>query len=538
MARNILFIMCDQLRFDYLGCTGHPAIRTPNIDALAARGVRFDRAYVQAPICGPSRMSFYTGRYVTSHGTTWNNAPIRVGEPNIGDHLNPLGMRTVLCGKTHAAPDAVGMKRLGIDPQGDIGKKVGQAGFEVWDKLDGIHPPKAKKKPSHYNDYLRSKGFNGDSPWQDAAITVTDQNGEDASGWLMKNVGQPARVSAEDSETAFTASRACEFIESAADQSWCLHLSFIKPHWPYVAPAPYHNMYSADDVIPAVRSEAEKADPHPVYGAFQSHRFSRNFSKAEVRDTVVPVYMGLITQIDDEVGRVLAFLDEKELSDDTMIVFTSDHGDYLGDHWLGEKEFFHEPAVKIPLIICDPSAKADATRGLVREELVEAIDLLPTFVEYAGGDVPGHILEGHSLMPLLHDATVRPLRDVVISEYDYSCRLARTKLGRDIPDCRLQMIFDGRWKLMRAEGFRPLLFDLDTDPLELNDLGADAAYREQIERLSERLLSWATAYHARITRSDADIESYAGTEFHTGILIGFWDEAELQAARVDGHGGN
>ncbi len=530
--------MCDQLRFDYLGCTGHPSIQTPNIDALAARGVRFDNAYVQAPICGPSRMSFYTGRYVTSHGTTWNMAPIRVGEPNIGDHLNPLGMRTVLCGKTHAAPDAAGMQRLGIDPQSDLGKKVGQAGFEAWDKLDGVHPPKSKKKPSHYNDYLRSKGFDGDSPWQEGAITVTDNDGEDASGWFMKNVGQPAKVSAEDSETAFTASRACEFIESAGDASWCLHLSFIKPHWPYVAPAPYHNMYSTDNVIPVVRSESERAAPHPVYGAFQSHRFSRNFSRAEVRDTVIPVYMGLITQIDDEVGRVVAFLDEKGLSEDTMIVFTSDHGDYLGDHWLGEKEFFHEPAVKIPLIIYDPSDRANSTRGLVRDELVEAIDLLPTFVEFAGGEVPRHILEGYSLLPLLHDDSKQPLRDVVISEYDYSCRLARTKLGRNIPDCRLQMVFDGRWKLIRAEGFRSLLFDLETDPQELNDLGADPQCNDQVDRLSARLLSWATAYHSRITRSDQDIENYAGSEFDLGILIGFWDEADLEEANADGHGGN
>lgn len=483
-------------------------------------------------------MSFYTGRYVASHGTTWNMAPIRVGEPNIGDHLNPLGMRTVLCGKTHAAPDATGMQRLGIDPDSDIGKKVGQAGFEVWDKLDGIHPPKSKKKPSHYNDYLRGKGFSGDSPWQEGAVTVTDENGDAASGWLMKNVGRPARVAAEDSETAFTASRACEFIESAKDESWCLHLSFIKPHWPYVAPAPYHNMYNEDDVIPAIRADAERVDPHPVYGAFQSHRFSRNFSREEVRNTVIPVYMGLITQIDDEVGRVLAFLDEQGLSEDTMVVFTSDHGDYLGDHWLGEKEFFHEMTVKIPLIIYDPSPTADATRGSVRNELVEAIDLLPTFVEYAGGQVPRHILEGSSLMPLLTDTSTHTLRDVVISEYDYSCRLARETLGRDIPDCRLQMIFDGRWKMMRAEGFRPLLFDLETDPQEVNDLGKDPAYKIHIDRLSERLLSWATAYHARITRSDQDIADYAGAEFHAGILIGFWDEADLEDANANAHGGN
>ena len=120
---NILFIMVDQLRFDYLGCTGHPSIKTPNIDALAARGVSFTQCYVQAPLCGPSRMSTYTGRYCHSHGATWNGTPLRVGEMTLGDHLRPLGMETYLCGKTHAAPDSAGMQRLGIDASSTIGKR-------------------------------------------------------------------------------------------------------------------------------------------------------------------------------------------------------------------------------------------------------------------------------------------------------------------------------------------------------------------------------------------------------------------------------
>ena len=115
-VRNILFIMCDQLRWDYLSCAGHPHLKTPNIDALAARGVRFTRAYVQSPVCGPSRMSFYTGRYVGSHGATWNGVPLKVGEMTLGDYLRPLGVQAVLAGKTHMRADVEGMRRLGIDP--------------------------------------------------------------------------------------------------------------------------------------------------------------------------------------------------------------------------------------------------------------------------------------------------------------------------------------------------------------------------------------------------------------------------------------
>ena len=137
---NVLWIMCDQLRHDYLGCTGHPTLKTPNIDAMAARGVRFSKAYVQSPICGPSRMSFYTGRYMRSHGSHWNGWPLRVGEPTLGDHLKKIGVRNVLVGKTHMAPDLEGLKMLGIAPNSIIGVHVSQCGFEPYERDDGLHP--------------------------------------------------------------------------------------------------------------------------------------------------------------------------------------------------------------------------------------------------------------------------------------------------------------------------------------------------------------------------------------------------------------
>ena len=125
--RNVLWIMCDQLRWDYLSCYGHPHLHTPHIDSLAARGVRFTRAYVQSPVCGPSRMSFYTGRYMRSHGANWNRFPLRVGEPTLGDHLAELGVRNVLVGKTHMAPDARGHASPGHRP----GVIAGRAGVRM-----------------------------------------------------------------------------------------------------------------------------------------------------------------------------------------------------------------------------------------------------------------------------------------------------------------------------------------------------------------------------------------------------------------------
>jgi arylsulfatase A-like enzyme len=526
MPKKILYIMCDQLRFDYLGCTGHPTIKTPNIDALAARGVRFDRTYVQSPICGPSRMSSYTGRYVRSHGATWNGTPLRVGEMTLGDHLRPLGVRTVLCGKTHMTADHDGMARLGIDTQTSVGALLAEGGFEIWDRNDGVVPDGAKKQPSHYQDHLRELGYDGPNPWHHWANSGEDEKGEILSGWMLKHASQPARVPEDKSETPYTTTRAIEFMEQAKDDSWCLHLSYIKPHWPYIVPAPYHAMYTKDDVLPAVRSEAERENPHPLIAGYYAHRYSKAFSKDSVRETVIPAYMGLITQIDDQIGRIVEYLDDSGQAEDTLIVFTSDHGDYLGDHWLGEKEMFHDASVRVPLIVMDPSARANHTRGTVNGALTEAIDIVPTCVDFMGGEVADHILEGRSLMPFVTGENA-PKRDVVISEYDYSHRKHLRHLSPDVKSCLTTMVFDGRWKMVLVEGYRLMLYDQETDPEEFHDLGDDPKYADEMTRLSMEIFKWSRRQHNRVTLSDAQVEADRLDEAEVGVLLGFWDEAEL-----------
>ena len=168
------------------------------------------------------------------------------------------------------------------------------------------------------------------------------EDGSVISGWDMRSARYPARVPEEHSETAYITNRAMEFMAGADERPWLLHLSYIKPHWPYVAPAPYHVAYGAGDIVAAVRSEAERHDPHPVYRAFMDMNASRSFARDEVRETVIPAYMGLIEQIDRPCRPPAALLDEQGAAANTVVVFTSDHGDYLGDHWLGEKELFHE----------------------------------------------------------------------------------------------------------------------------------------------------------------------------------------------------
>lgn len=524
-ARNVLFIMCDQLRWDYLGCYGHPHLETPNIDALAARGVRFDRAYAQSTICGPSRMSFYTGRYVHSHGSTWNSFPLRVGEPTLGDHLEPLGVRTALVGKTHMKADHEGMDRLGIVPQSAVGTRVAECGFEPYDRDDGLHPDGPYDPDGPYNAYLREQGFGGDNPWHAWANSGGTEN-DLRSGWFMENARLAARVPEEHSETAYTTNRAMDFIREAGDESWCLHLSYIKPHWPYIAPAPYNAMYGTEHVMPAVRDNAEQTHGHPLFRAFQKERVCRAFSRDDVRENVIPTYMGMVRQIDDHMGRLFAFLEEQGLMENTLIVFTSDHGDYLGDHWLGEKELFHEQSVRLPMIVYDPSDAADTTRGTVNTDLVEAIDLAPTFLDFLGGQAKPHILEGRSLLPLTRGERPDAWRSFVISEYDYAMRSARIDLRVPIGDARMTMVFDGRWKAVIAKGFPDMLFDLENDPDELHDLGTDPAHAEVRAHLRECILDWALRASNRITVTDERIDAIWDKEADVGILIGYWSEEE------------
>jgi arylsulfatase A-like enzyme len=239
--------------------------------------------------------------------------------------------------------------------------------------------------------------------------------------------------------------------------------------------------------------------------------------------------MGLIKQIDDQLGLLFRFMEARGLLDNTLIVFTSDHGDYLGDHWMGEKDLFHDPSAKVPLIIADPSASADATRGTVSDALVEAIDLVPTFLEALGGDPvqQSHRLEGRSLMPLLRGETPADWRAFVFSEYDYAILPVSAVLGIEPSRARLFMVADKRWKYIHAVGFRPMLYDLESDPNEFHDLGADPAYEAERERLASVLAQWGLRVSQRTVRSDAEIRNMRGKSQGRGILIGVWDESDV-----------
>lgn len=521
-VRNVLFIMMDQLRWDYLSCYGHPHLKTPNIDRIAAEGMRFDNAYVQSPVCGPSRASFYTGRTVFSHGSTWNRVPLPIGEYTIGDYLRPHGMRCAVVGKTHLVPDPDLSGRYGVSPDSEIGVVLAEPGFEPFDRDDGIHTDAmVKAKPGlRYNTWLNEKGYEGENPWQAYANSAEGENGEILSGWSMRNAGLPARIREEHSESAYMTDRAIEFVRENGEKPWLLHLSYIKPHWPYIAPAPYHAMYGPEHFLPVVRDERERRDAHPVFQGFMAMDVSKTFSRDEVREAVLGAYMGLIKQIDDHLGRLFAELEAQGRMDDTMIVVTSDHGDYLGDHWLGEKELFHDQSMRVPLIIRDP--REGSIRGGVSNAMVESIDLLPTFLDACSIEASHHRLEGRSLCPLLAGEVPDDWRDHAFSEIDYAFYQAGEELGVDVSSARAYAIRTDRWKYVYFKGFRPQLFDLDADPLEFRDLGDSIGHQRVRDEMQAKLLERLTSRHNRVTLPDEAIPAMRPHRGTRGIEIGKW----------------
>ncbi|MDO9709784.1 sulfatase-like hydrolase/transferase [Paracraurococcus lichenis] len=520
MIRNVLFVMCDQLRWDHLSCAGHPFLRTPNVDALAQRGVRFPNAFVQSGICGPSRMSFYTGRYVSSHGATHNRVPLSVGEVTLGWHLRESGRTLALAGKTHVLPDAHGMRRLALDGQTDLTALLREGWFRLVDRHDGHHG----EPDSAYAHWLRAQGYDSRDPWTDFVIAVEGPDGKPLSGWKMRNARLPARVREEHSETAYTTDRAIEFMTAQGDEPWVLHLSYVKPHWPYIAPAPYHALYGPEHCLPVQRHAAERGpDAHPMFRAWQDEEVAESFQRDEAIATVRPTYQGLIRQVDDHLGRVWETMERLGRWRDTLVIFTADHGDYLGDHWLGEKELFHDCVQKVPFLVYDPSPAADATRGTEDPRLVEAIDCVPTILEALGCDPARHVVEGRSLLPALRGEAGEDWRDFAVSELDWTFRGARRRQGHAVGQHMAWMVRTDRWKYVHwTGGYRPQLFDLHGDPEEFHDLGADGTLAGVREAMRHRLLTWFTRLKSRTTITWAEAEQRTDSHKKAGVFLGEW----------------
>jgi arylsulfatase A-like enzyme len=231
--------------------------------------------------------------------------------------------------------------------------------------------------------------------------------------------------------------------------------------------------------------------------------------------------MGLVKELDDHLGDLMVALSDMGRADDTLIVLTSDHGDYLGDHWLGEKELFHEPSVRIPLIVVDPSESAVAQRGTSSDAFVEAIDLIPTFIERLGGDPNQPWLEGRSFLDII-DGTKAESRDFVVAELDYFARKARLELKVAADRAKGWMVRSDRWKYVFYEGFEPQLFDLDNDPDELTDRASDPSCQGVLDEHRDRLFHWFRCRKSTVTVDYDYLDTRHEFATRGGFIFGEW----------------
>ena len=271
------------------------------------------------------------------------------------------------------------------------------------------------------------------------------------------------------------------------------------------------------------RNLAELENAHPVVAAYRQHEESVSFSSDDCVRVVRPAYQGLIRQLDDHLGRLFDYMEGAGLMKNTLIVFTADHGDFLGDHWLGEKELFYDTVQRVPFIVMDPSGEADATRGQALDHMVESVDLVPTVLRALDAPRPAHRLEGRELQEVLHGLPDgQPWRDCVYSELDYSFRQARLLRGKTPRNARAWSLRTDRWRYVYWLDEPEQLYDLQADPEEFQDLGTSAAYAEVRGALRHRLLEWMLRGRTRTTMSDEAVERATNAHKRAGVYFGQW----------------
>ncbi len=472
----------------------HPCLRTPHLDRLAGEGLLFRRHYTQASPCGPGRASLLTGLYAHNHRSVRNGTPLDDRHANLARELRKAGYDPYLFGYTdtsvdprlYAPKDPALTTDEGVLPGFSRGAVL-PTGQEPW-----------------FADLAR-KGYaipqRPHDIWEPQALPAA-----------LRHRGPtfaPTRYPAEDSETRFLTDAVLHHLSRRAE-GWFVHLSYLRPHPPYIAPEPYNAMYDPDSVPPFRRASslAAEAAQHPwlAWQLAKSHAAPlpehRTPIFGELDDAALrqlrATYYGMITQVDDELGRLLAALRQGGAWDSTLVIVTSDHGEHLGDHFMIGKDGYFEAAFHIPLIIRDPFA-APATRGSMVEAFSEAVDVMPTILDWLGLPAPPQ-LDGRSLRPFLEGGAPAQWRREAHWEYDFRDLRdlgPEQALGLASDQCALAVIRDERYKYVHFAALPPLFFDLAADPDELCDLSRDPAAVALMLAYAQKLLSWRMEHEER-----------------------------------------
>ncbi|MGQ9368140.1 alkaline phosphatase family protein [Azospirillum sp. ST 5-10] len=483
--RNVLFVVADQWRGDALSAAGHPAVRTPAIDALAAAGTRFARHFANASPCGPSRACLLTGQYLHNHRSVRNGTPLDRRHTTLALEARRAGLAPALFGYTDTSADPRGL--AAADPALRTYEGVA-AGFDPVCLMTESAEP--------WGRHLRRRGY--DVPARVPAVYAPP--GDDPFG--------PALYSAADSDTAFLTDQALAWLEGQGERPWFAHVAYIRPHPPWIAPAPWHAAVDPAAVPPPRRAPGgwrDEAAVHPwlrwrleslpVEGWLEGRPLDpRTLSEAGLA-RLRATYYGLIAEVDHHVGRLLRWLDDSGRAAETLVVVTADHGELLGDHWMFGKEGWFDPCFHVPLVVREPGRPGGRTVAAFTEH----VDLMPTILDWLGV-APPRSCDGRSLRPWLAGDTPPGWRrhaHFALDFRDVAGQEPERALGLDSDRCGLMVLRGDATKYVHFAGLPPLFYDLAEDPGELRDRAADPARAAQVLEHAQALLSWRMAHDER-----------------------------------------
>jgi arylsulfatase A-like enzyme len=490
---NVLFITADQWRGDCLSAAGHPVVRTPNLDRLAAGGVSFRRHFAQAAPCGPSRAALYTGMYLMNHRSVLNGTPLDARHDNVALMARRAGYEPALFGYTDTSVDPRTV------PAGDPRLSRYEGVLAGFDPV--CHLPEGE--PWAWLEWMRAAGVDVPDAWR----TFADQP---APGTTVRT-----QYDAGHSQTRFLTERFTQWAGSRPSGSggWFAHISFLRPHPPFLAPAPYDTMFDPASVPAPVRAgtRAEEGAQHPLLGVMIDHPFLKSPDDDREQRELQATYYGMIAEVDDHIGMLLDWLDASGQTERTLVIFTSDHGENLGAHYMLHKLGWFDESYHVPLIVRGPGVADD---GRVVGAFTEHVDVLPTICTLLGTEVPLQC-DGRSLGPWLQGESPADWRTDAHFEFDFrdpDSALIEEAFGLTLEECALAVLRDEHGKYVQFSGFPALpsiFFDIDNDPAQIHNVAADPAHAAQVLEYAQRMLAWRMQ-HAERTLTGMKLTMHAG----------------------------
>ncbi|MDA0238826.1 MAG: sulfatase-like hydrolase/transferase [Proteobacteria bacterium] len=511
---NFLFIITDQQRADHVGCYGNPILKTPHIDSIAARGLTFDKYYVASPTCMPNRCSLITGRMPSAHGVLTNGLPLSLDTTTFLHLLQAAGYKTALMGKAHLQNFTNGpVQPETFPPRGAGDPPPPEYSQAVQHPLDGREYANERMgewianddyeviKPYYGFDEVLLAASHGDRVQGDYSNWLAEQHPDPDSLRGPENALENAdmvapqawrtRMPEELYPTSWITDITIDSLERYAanpDQPFFIQCGYTDPHHPFTPPGKYWDMYDPAD-IPAPESlGADHIDPPPFLNrlrknfengtAIRNHVHPSVCDAQEAREMIALTY-GMISMVDDGVGKILAKLDELGLAENTVVIYTSDHGDMMGDHGAMLKHGFQaEGVVKVPFIWSDPDAPEAARTDLVSS----AVDFAPSILARAGLE-PFQGVQGYDVVTAARNGEALPRSGIIVEADELP---ENTRIDHFF---RVRSFIDERWRMtLWLEDEFGEFYDRDNDPLEIHNLWNEPSAQPDKARIMEKML--------------------------------------------------